>query len=191
MINSHWGFSAAGFGMLIGLVQYRMGAKYLGEAGLHTDSDDSAAKAALSRKFYSVTATVLATLALVTWLGVSGTIAIGVTDVALYLGYGIVVIAAAYFGYLLLRGGYGTEDKRRILVIVWLFLLAAIFWSRLHQAGSSMDLFANELTNRNVMGWEMPTSWLQNVNPIFIILLAPVFGYSWPLLAQPQTKPAS
>ena len=189
-INYHWGFSAAGFGMLFGLVQYRMGAKYLGEAGLHTDSDDTAAKAALSRKFYSVTATVLATLALLTWLGVSGTVAIGVTDVALYLGYGIVVIAAVYFGYLLLRGGYGTEDKRRILVIVWLFVLAAIFWSGFEQAGSSMNLFANELTNRNIMGWQMPTSWLQNVNPIFIILLAPVFGYSWTWLAHRNRNPS-
>jgi POT family proton-dependent oligopeptide transporter len=113
-----------------------------------------------------------------------------VTDVALYLGYGIVAIAAAYFGYILLRGGYGTEDKRRILVIVWLFVLAAIFWSGFEQAGSSMNLFANELTDRNVFGWEMPTSWLQNVNPIFIILLAPVFGYTWTWLAHRNRNPS-
>lgn len=189
-VNYHWGFSIAGFGMLIGLIQYRMGTKYLGEAGLHTDSDDPAAKAVLSRKFFAVTATVLATLALVTWLGVSGIITLAVTDVALWLGYGIVAIAAAYFGYILLRGGYGTEDKRRILVIVWLFVLAAIFWSGFEQAGSSMNLFANELTDRNIMGWEMPTSWLQNVNPIFIILLAPVFGYSWTWLAHRNRNPS-
>jgi len=189
-INYHWGFSAAGFGMLIGLIQYRMGTKYLGNAGLHTDSDDTAAKAVLSRKFYSVTATVLATLALLTWLGVSGALTIEITDVALWLGYAIVAIAAAYFGYLLLGGGYGREDKRRILVIVWLFVLAAIFWSGFEQAGSSMNLFANELTNRNIMGWEMPTSWLQNVNPIFIILLAPVFGYTWTWLAHRNRNPS-
>jgi proton-dependent oligopeptide transporter, POT family len=189
-VNYHWGFSIAGFGMLIGLIQYRMGTKYLGEAGLHTDSDDTAAKAVLSRKFFSVTATVFTILALVTWLGVSGIITLAVTDVALYLGYGIVAIAAAYFGYILLRGGYGTEDKRRILVIVWLFVLAAIFWSGFEQAGSSMNLFANELTNRNIMGWEMPTSWLQNVNPIFIILLAPVFGYTWTWLAHRERNPS-
>jgi POT family proton-dependent oligopeptide transporter len=189
-VNYHWGFSIAGFGMLIGLIQYRMGTKYLGDAGLHTDSDDTAAKAVLSRKFFSVTATVLATLALVTWLGVSGIITLAVTDVALYLGYGIIAIAVAYFGYILLRGGYGTEDKRRILVIVWLFVLAAIFWSGFEQAGSSMNLFANELTDRNVFGWEMPTSWLQNVNPIFIILLAPVFGYTWTWLAHRNRNPS-
>jgi len=189
-VNYHWGFSIAGFGMLIGLIQYRLGSKYLGEAGLHTDSDDIAAKAALSRKFYSVTAAILATLALLVWLGVSGVVGMSVTTVALWLGYGIVALAAAYFGYVLLRGGYGREEKRRILVIVWLFILAAIFWSGFEQAGSSMNLFANELTNRNIMGWEMPTSWLQNVNPIFIILLAPVFGYLWTWLARRNKNPS-
>jgi proton-dependent oligopeptide transporter, POT family len=189
-VNYHWGFSVAGFGMLIGLVQYRMGARYLGDAGLHTASDDTAAKAALSRRFYSVTATVLATVALLTWLSVSGVIILSVTDVAHSLGYGIVVIAIVYFGYLLLMAGYGREDKRRILVVVWLFVLSAVFWSGFEQAGSSMNLFAEKLTNRNVMGWEMPTSWLQNVNPIFIIILAPVFGYLWTWLAQRQKNPS-
>lgn len=189
-VNYHWGFSAAGFGMLLGLVQYRMGAKYLGDAGLRPVSEDKAARAALSVKFYSVTATVLATVALLTGLGVSGIISLSVTDVARWLGYGIVVIAVIYFGYLLLRAGYGREDKRRILVVVWLFVLSAIFWSGFEQAGSSMNLFAEKLTNRNVMGWQMPTSWLQNVNPIFIIILAPVFGYLWTWLARRNKNPS-
>src|SRR5450631_430133 len=51
-VNYHWGFSAAGFGMLFGLIQYRMGAKYLGTAGLRTDSDDTAVRTARSVKFY-------------------------------------------------------------------------------------------------------------------------------------------
>jgi POT family proton-dependent oligopeptide transporter len=192
-VNYHWGFSVAGFGMLIGLVQYRLGSKYLGEAGLRTASDgtdDTAAKAVLSRKFYSVTATVLATVALLTWLGVSGIISLSVTDVAHWLGYGIVAIAVVYFGYLLLRAGYGREDKRRILVVVWLFVLSAVFWSGFEQAGSSMNLFAEKLTNRDIMGWQMPTSWLQNVNPIFIIVLAPVFGYLWTWLARRRKNPS-
>jgi POT family proton-dependent oligopeptide transporter len=192
-VNYHYGFSLAGFGMLIGLVQYRLGAKYLGEAGLHPASDgaeNAAGKVVLARKFYSITATVLAVVGLLTWLGVSGILSLSVTDVAHWLGYGIVGIAVAYFGYLLLFAGYGREDKRRILVVVWLFVLAAVFWSGFEQAGSSMNLFAEKLTNRNVLGWEMPTSWLQNVNPIFIIVLAPVFGYLWTWLARRNQNPS-
>ena len=189
-LNYHCGFSIAGFGMLIGLIQYRMGAKYLGTAGLHTDSDDKAAKAAMTRKLYSVTATILAVVGLLTWLGVSGVMSMDITSVALWIGYGIVALSVVYFGVVLLRGGYGREDKRRILVIVWLFILAAIFWSGFEQAGSSMNMFAEKLTNRNIAGWQMPTSWLQNVNPIFIIVLAPVFGYLWTWLARRNRNPS-
>jgi len=189
-VNYHWGFSAAGFGMLIGLIQYRMGTQYLGSAGRRTEVEDRAVLTARSVRFYSVMATVVAVVATLTWLGTSGVITVSLTDVALYIGYGIVVVAAIYFAYLLLRGGYGREDKRRIMVIVWLFILSAIFWSGFEQAGSSMNLFAEKLTNRNVMGWQMPTTWLQNVNPIFIILLAPVFGYLWTWLARRNMSPS-
>jgi POT family proton-dependent oligopeptide transporter len=189
-VNYHWGFSAAGFGMLIGLVQYRMGTKYLGSAGLRTEVEPPAVRTARSVKFYCLVATVTAVVAMLTWLGMVGVITVSLTDVALYIGYGIVAVAGLYFAYLLLGGGYGREDKRRILVIVWLFILSAIFWSGFEQAGSSMNLFAEKLTNRNVMGWQMPTSWLQNVNPIFIILLAPVFGYLWTWLARRNVNPS-
>jgi POT family proton-dependent oligopeptide transporter len=112
------------------------------------------------------------------------------TGVAKFVGYGIVVVALAYFAYLRFAGGYGVDDKRRILVIVWLFILAAVFWSGFEQAGSSMNLFAEKLTDRDVLGWQMPTSWLQNINPILIILLAPVFGYLWTWLAHRHRNPS-
>jgi POT family proton-dependent oligopeptide transporter len=64
-------------------------------------------------------------------------------------------------------------------VIFLLFLGAAMFWSGFEQAGSSMNIYARDLTNRVLFGWEIPTSWLQSVNPVFIILLAPVIGTLW------------
>jgi POT family proton-dependent oligopeptide transporter len=64
-------------------------------------------------------------------------------------------------------------------VIFFLFIGAALFWSGFEQAGSSMNLFAADLTDRVIFGWEAPASWLQSVNPIFIILFAPIFGWLW------------
>jgi len=189
-VNNRWGFSAAGFGMLTGLVKYRMGTRYLGSAGLRTEVGPPAVRTARSVKLYALVATVTAVVAILTWLAVVGVVTVSLTDVALYIGYGIVGLAGLYFASLLLGGGYGREDKRRILVVVWLFTLSAIFWSGFEQAGSSMTLFAERPTNRNVMGWQMPTSWLQNVNPIFIILLAPVFGYLWTWLARRNMSPS-
>src|SRR5690606_38392424 len=58
------------------------------------------------------------------------------------------------------------------------------------QAGSSLNLFARDLTDRNIGGWEMPASWLQNVNPFFIIVLAPVFGGLWVWLSKRNANPS-
>jgi POT family proton-dependent oligopeptide transporter len=59
-----------------------------------------------------------------------------------------------------------------------------MFWSGFEQAGSSMNIYARDLTDRMLFGWEVPTTWLQSVNPVFIILLAPVIGLLWVRLGE-------
>jgi POT family proton-dependent oligopeptide transporter len=54
-----------------------------------------------------------------------------------------------------------------------------------------MNLFAERDTNRIILGWQMPTGWLQNVNPFFIVVLAPVFGSLWTWLAQRDRDPST
>ncbi|MDX1547939.1 MAG: oligopeptide:H+ symporter, partial [Rhodothermales bacterium] len=102
----------------------------------------------------------------------------------------IIALAVLYFAYLLIAGGHTTLEKKRLVVIFWLFLLAALFWSGFEQAGSSLNLFAERLTDRVVFGWEAPASWLQSINAIFIIMLAPVFGYLWVWLASRKANPS-
>ena len=96
-----------------------------------------------------------------------------------------------FFLYLFFSPHLTGLEKKRVGVVVWLFLLSAVFWSGFEQAGSSMNLFARDLTNRSIAGWLMPASWLQNVNAIFIILLAPVFGWLWTGLAARKANPAT
>jgi POT family proton-dependent oligopeptide transporter len=64
-------------------------------------------------------------------------------------------------------------------VIIVLFVLATIFWSAFEQAPTSLNLFARDFTDRTIFGWEMPTTWLQSVNSLFVILFAPVFAAVW------------
>jgi POT family proton-dependent oligopeptide transporter len=108
--------------------------------------------------------------------------------------WSIIVTLAAFIllslGLLLARGREVTVERQRLMVIFWLFLLAAIFWSGFEQAGSSLNLFADRLTDRVFFGWEMPTTWLQNVNPFFIVILAPVFGVMWERLAHRDRNPS-
>ncbi|MBW3524009.1 MULTISPECIES: peptide MFS transporter [unclassified Chryseobacterium] len=71
------------------------------------------------------------------------------------------------------------EEGQRITVIFILFLFAVFFWAGFEQAGSSLSLYTDKFINRNVFGFEIPTSWFQSVNPIFIVTLAPLFAIFW------------
>lgn len=188
--NFHWGFSLAAVGMFVGLIQYRLGWSRLGEAGdLRTDdTPDQIAKK--TRNFYVATVVGFAAVAVIGFVLVSGMLGITIEQVAQSLGVIVVLLAIGYFLYLHFAGGLTAIEKKRLWVIFWLFILSATFWMGFEQAGSSMNLFARDLTQRVYGDWEMPASWLQNVNPFFIIVLAPVFGSLWVWLAKRNLNPS-
>ena len=176
--NWHLGFSAAGFGMVIGLIQYRMGQKYLGSAGtLPQTTEAVAARKGDWTKLYAGSAAVVGACVLLYLM--RGSLGLNLENLAQLTGVIIVGLAVVYFGYVLAAGGLSSREKKRVVVIFLLFIGAALFWSGFEQAGSSMNLFASRFTDRVVMGTEIPASTLQSVNPWFIILLAPVFGWLW------------
>jgi POT family proton-dependent oligopeptide transporter len=72
-----------------------------------------------------------------------------------------------------------AEERKRIGVVFILFIFAAIFWGAYEQAGSTLNLFADKYTNLDVLGYQIPSSWLQAVQPIMVILLAPVLAWLW------------
>ena len=109
----------------------------------------------------------------------TGTLALTLEGAAQATGVIIVSLAIIYFVTALLFFGLDGDEKKRVMLIFILFIGSAMFWSGFEQAGSSMNLFAERLTDRVVFGWEAPASWLQSINPLFIILLAPVAGSLW------------
>ncbi len=186
----HWGFGAAGVGMVLGLIQYRMGVGHLGNAGLLTSTDTPAQLASKSKKFFGSFFAIFAAVVGFGYLVSAGVIAVTLTQIATYLGYGVIVMVAGYFVYIWTLGGHSIEENKRMGVNFWLFLMIAIFWSGFEQAGTSLNIFARDLTDRNIMGWLMPASWLQSVNSMFIILLAPAFGGLWVWLEKRQKDPS-
>jgi POT family proton-dependent oligopeptide transporter len=79
------------------------------------------------------------------------------------------------------------DDWKRIGIILVLFAFATIFWMGFEQAGSSLNLFAEHITNRQITSaWEFPSSWFQSVGPLFIVLFAPVFAWLWVALGRRQ-----
>ncbi len=183
--NWHFGFSAAGVGMVLGLIQYVFGGQYLGRAGELRDVDLGQRRADW-RKFFAGLGVFAALTALIAFLQNSGTLQLSLQRVAEGTGVFIVGLALVYFLYLLLFGGLDHGEKKRVVVIFILFFASAIFWSGFEQAGSSMNLFADRDTDRVLFGWEAPTSWLQSVNPLFIITLSPIFGWLWLWLGSRQ-----
>jgi amino acid/peptide transporter (Peptide:H+ symporter), bacterial len=72
-----------------------------------------------------------------------------------------------------------ADERARLRAYVWLFVAASVFWMVYDQAATELSTFAQNKTDLSVGGWKMPSSWLQAVNPIMVILLAPVFAALW------------
>ena len=177
-VDWHLGFSLAGIGMIFGLIQYVRGTPALRGAG--ELNDEALARVSQGRKqlLYALIAAVILGGA-VYGLSASGAISMSVIGFAQATGLIVVVVAALYFGGVMTVACRDKVERHRIFVIFLLFIGAALFWSGFEQAGSSMNIYARDLTDRVIFGWEVPTGWLQSVNPIFIILLAPVMGLLW------------
>jgi POT family proton-dependent oligopeptide transporter len=74
---------------------------------------------------------------------------------------------------------FSPAEWRRMVAVVVFFLFATLFWGAYEQAGSTLALFADRYTRLSVLGYPFPSSWFQSVQPIFVILLAPVFAWLW------------
>ena len=177
-INWHLGFSAAGIGMVLGVVQYVWGWRHLGDAGLPRPQSESDRARAVRALLGGIGVVVLIIVALAALQGI-GVFAFSILTVARGTSVIITAIMILYFAYVFLFVRLDADERRRVAVIPVLCVAAAVFWSGFEQAGSSMNLFAERLTDRNVVGWEVPATWLQSVNPLFIIMCAPLFGALW------------
>jgi POT family proton-dependent oligopeptide transporter len=179
-VNWHIGFGAAGIGMVLGLVQYVAGAKYLGDAGLHPAPAESPAAAARLRTRAQIggAVTLLAIVALA--LGMySGALPITAKQVADAAGYFLVVLVVVFFAWLFFAGTWTPSERKRLYAIGVLFVASVVFWSEFEQAGSTLNLFGDRDTRTSVLGWDFPSSYFQSLQPLFIITLAPVFAWLW------------
>ncbi|GAB3652970.1 MFS transporter [Actinocorallia lasiicapitis] len=175
-VNWHLGFACAAVGMAFGLLQYIAGGKNLrgiGSAPTHPLSPSERGKAV---KWLVVGVVALTALAL--FAALIGRLTLD--NITYFLTFLSIVVPLAYFLYIL-RGDHGLsrDERGKMQAYVWLFLSAAVFWMIYDQAATTLSTFALESTNLSIFGWDMPSSWTQNFNPIFIIILAPLFAGFW------------
>jgi POT family proton-dependent oligopeptide transporter len=180
-VGWHWGFGAAGVGMLIGLFSYWMFAgRTLGSIGTEPSRHaDPEVQRRQERRVKLTVAIGLGVLALVVILAATGTITLSPQAIGKSMTYVLVGIAVVYFAYLFTAGDLTGDEKRRMAVIFVLFVFAAIFWGAFEQAPTSLNLFARDFTDRTILGFEVPALWFQSINSAFIIIFAPVFAALW------------
>jgi proton-dependent oligopeptide transporter, POT family len=160
-VGWHWGFGAAGVGMTLGLVQYVLGQKRLGRAGRLTEPAANA-----GRQWTLILGAIVFASALI-------------YAIWPYRGWLMLALTAALFVWLLRKGARDATERKRIGAIIVLFVFATLFWMGFEQAGSSLNLFADQYTNDVIFGWSFPSSWYQSVEPVFVVLFAPLFAWLW------------
>ena len=166
----HWGFAAAGVGMTLGLVVYLITGRRLVQVGR-----PPAAGTRPWRPLGLVLLGAAAVLAVVLLSDLNPDFA--------WIRYGYVVLpvlAILWFGFQV------SLDAKRIAAVLVFSLAAVVFWAIFEQAGSTIALFGDQLTRTEVLGYRFPSAWFQSVNSVFVILLAPVFGWLWVRLGANQ-----
>jgi POT family proton-dependent oligopeptide transporter len=83
------------------------------------------------------------------------------------------------------------EEIDRIKVIFVIFVFVVMFWAAFEQAGGLMNLFADQYTDRSLGSMTVPTGWFQSLNPLFIVVLAPLFSLLWGALGKRGLSPST
>ena len=191
-VGWHWGFGAAGVGMLLGLLQFLWQQPLLGRAGLMAHQGP-VGKADLGPILaWSAGCFAFVFGALQAWKFVGPLfdglptvaqvlIALGVIGGSIWM---IVKPDAKSVGHEpLTRAEWG-----RVISIVIVMVFVISFWTGFEQAGGTMALFADANTDRMVGSFEVPSSWFQSINPLVIVALAPVFAMLWTGLDQSRFR---
>lgn len=182
-VGWHYGFGSAAIAMALGLVTFRLfGERYLGALGNQPTKALSADNQPTNNR--SLLIFVAGLLLLLGSLQLMHVIDL-TTAQGLAQGMGVIIssVALGYFAYLLLGGGLDLVEKKRVVVLFSFFLASAFYWAGNEQQGSSLQIFADRYTDLNLFGWQMPSSWFQNLNPAFILIFSPVLAGLWIFLA--------
>ncbi|AVT33673.1 MULTISPECIES: peptide MFS transporter [unclassified Plantactinospora] len=174
----HYGFGLAAVGMAAGLAQYTFGRRRLTGAAREVPNPLPAARRPL--------------------VAAAAVVVIGFVVVAAFAGLlparrlsAIVVVlsaaaAVAYFVVILASRAITGTERRRVIAFIPMFVASAAFWSLYQQQFTVVTIYSDTRLDRRILGWEMPVSWVQSINPVFIIILSGLFAALWTRLGPRQ-----
>ncbi len=167
----HWGFGLAAVGMAVGLTVYARGRRNLPDDG---NVVPNPLPPAGRRRMTLVAAAVVV---LVAALALSGVLTLDRLAAAVVTV--VIVASIAYFVVIIRSKGVTPVERRRVIAFIPLFVVLAVFWSLYQQQFTVVAEYADKQLNRDVFGWEMPPSWVNSINPVFVMILSLVFAAIW------------
>ena len=174
----HFGFGLAAIGMAIGLAQYAATRKHLPESA-HVVANP------LPKSQYArmgaITAAALVVVALAIAFGV-----VTSENLVSFMAALALIASIAYFAVILTSKRVNTLERRRVFSFMPLFVASTAFWALFQQQFTVVAIYADSSLNLDLFGWQMPPSFVQSINPIFIIIFAAVFASMWTKLGSRQ-----
>ena len=177
-VGFHVGFAAAAVGMFLGLVQYTLGRRKLPESAHEVHNPLPAADRP------KVLAAAVALVAVVLALVLTGFVT--AENLATWVIWATVAGAVLLFLSIVTSTKVDAVERGRVWAFVPMFVASTAFWSLYQQQFTVVTMYSDSRLDRDLFGWEMPVSWVQSVNPVFIILLAGVFAAMWTRLGRRQ-----
>jgi POT family proton-dependent oligopeptide transporter len=174
----HWGFGLAAVGMAVGLAQY---------AAFRNRLPDTTREVPDPVDRGTLVAYVVAALAVVAVVVVLILVHVitapRLADIVIWVS---AAAAVAYFAVILSSRHLDTTERSRVLAFIPMFVCSAVFWSLYQQQFTVITVYSDKRLDRSLFGWEMPVSWVQSINPVFIIILSGVFAAIWMRLGDRQ-----
>lgn len=189
----HVGFGVGGVGMLVSLLIYRFSARktlthYAKAKGITAEWESANGRYKnIGRWVIGFIATLVAIVVLVA----TGIMPFAPGVVAEYMTYIIAAVVILYFAVMFISPRLDKTDKLRLLICFILIIGSTLFWSSFEQQPTSFNLFADRYTDLNVLGFEVPSIWFQSLNPLFILILAPIVSIVWVKLGNRGLEPSS
>lgn len=173
--NFHIGFAIAGIGMFIGLIIFWLTKKNLGLAGAAPANPMNSEEKKKAIRNFTIGAIVIA---------IGGFIAYSTGNLTIetfsFLITALGILLPIAFFVVMYRSPKTTEDeKSRLLAYVPLFIAAVMFWAIQEQGATILATYADTRTDLMVGDFKISPAWFQSLNPLFIIMLAPVFAWIW------------
>lgn len=189
----HVGFGVGGLGMLVSLLVYRFSAqktlqRFAQVKGITADWEVA------NDRYKNVGIWViglLIALSITVVLVASGILPFNPQMVAQYMTYIIAGVVLLYFAVMFISPKLDKTDKLRLLICFILIIGSTLFWSSFEQQPTSFNLFADRYTDLEVMGFNIPSIWFQSLNPLFILILAPIISIIWVKLGNKGLEPSS